>query len=480
MKTLKLLYLFLAVSAAAIYSCSDDNPIENHANTQSSIALRTTLSEYKKANGIFSQSPATELRFEFVFPVTFSYNTGTVVTVTSLDGLLDILSNETSQLYLSGIEFPFQVIQQTATGPVTSTISNEGAFFALLESSGITTYNDALTNTLCFDIVFPISVNTATGTQEITNDAELAAYMDSANPVVGLQIVFPIEVLYEGQIVTVTNIFDFYEMVQNCDACICTADYQPVCVQTANGTLQFSNACFALCSGYTQNDFVSCSTDCSINNLTVEVGDCNNDAANTYELTVNFTYTNPTSTQFEVRNNSNFLIATYNLADLPVTITHYPNSGEAADFIYVNIVGDPSCVAVQQWSVPCSDSCESLCPTDYNPVCVMTATGPQQFTNECFAICAGFTAADFITCGVAPNAFAVNLGTCFTIDYPVQIQHQGSVVTVHVNGQVLQYYQPAVSAVPAFVYPITTSFNGVPLTINSQAEFENAMANICN
>src|SRR5690606_28855990 len=131
------------------------------ADTQSSIALRTTLSEYKKVNGIFGQTATTELRFEFVFPITFSYNTGTVVTVTSLDGLLDILSNETSQLYLDGVDFPFQVVQQTPTGSMNVTISNESEFVALLQSSGLDTYNDDLTNTLCFDIVFPISVMTA-------------------------------------------------------------------------------------------------------------------------------------------------------------------------------------------------------------------------------------------------------------------------------------------------------------------------------
>ena len=34
------------------------------------------------------------LCFEFVFPITFSYNNGTVISAASLDGLLDILNNE--------------------------------------------------------------------------------------------------------------------------------------------------------------------------------------------------------------------------------------------------------------------------------------------------------------------------------------------------------------------------------------------------
>ena len=262
MKTIKLFLFFLAASSV-FYSCTDDEPIDVQGSTTDSIALRTTLSEYKKANGIFSNSATTELCFEFVFPITFSYNTGTVITVTSLEGLLDILSNETSQFHIEGISFPFQVIQQSANGPSELTISNESEFVALLESCGIDTYNDDLENTFCFDIVFPITVVTASGNEVINNSAEFAEHLAAANPIVGLQIVFPIQVLYGGQMVTVTNIFDFYDMVQNCDTCICTTDYQPVCVQTANGTMEFGNACFAICAGFSQNDGADYQTSCN-------------------------------------------------------------------------------------------------------------------------------------------------------------------------------------------------------------------------
>lgn len=44
--------------------------------------------------------------------------------------------------------------------------------------------------------------------------------------------------------------------------CVCTLEYDPVCVIGPNGdVIEFSNKCFAECEGYTEADFVDCSSD---------------------------------------------------------------------------------------------------------------------------------------------------------------------------------------------------------------------------
>jgi hypothetical protein len=470
MKTIRLLFLFVAISAVTLYSCSDSDPIDNNATTQKSIALRTAVNELKKANGLTNRTVVNPFCFEFVYPITLSLSNGTNVTVTSFDGLVSLLIDESANLYVEGIAFPFQVTMQGAV----STIDDEDEFIALLINCGFSTWNDDLDDSYCFDLVFPISVTTPNGTFEINSTAEFTNYLNaSANGQV--QINFPVSALYQGAVLTINNIYEAYDLINNCDDCACTFEYEPVCVNTPNGTLTFGNMCHALCSGYTQNDIVACNpaNQCNITNLTVAVGACTNAG---YALTLNFAYDNAGGTQFEVRNGNNFLVGTYPLSALPVTIESWTLNGQGADYLTVTLLnGTTTCTATQQWATPDCGGPEpcSVCTADFDPVCVQTATGIQQFTNECWATCAGFTQADFIECGVAATNFGTSLGVCFTINYPAQIMNGGEVITVNDNGTTLQYWFPAQAAIPNFVYPVTVSIDGgnTMTVVNNTQEF---------
>lgn len=478
MKTIKSLLLLLVFTSALFYSCSDSDPIENETSAQKSIALRTTVNELKKAHNVSGRSSDDSVFcFNFVYPITFTFNNGTEVTVTSFAGLLDVISNESPQLYLEGVEFPFQVSQE---GQVTA-IATEDEFVQLLLNCGINTINDELETTYCFDIVFPIAIISPDGdTVAINNLQELLGYLNAAGGATEADIVFPISVLYEGQATNIQNIYEFYQMVNNCSGCACTYDYNPVCVQTVNGIVEYGNLCHALCAGFTPNDIVNCNpTNCNIENLTVAVGNCNVDG--TYALTVNFNYNNPVSSQFEVRTQAGILVGTYPLSSLPVTIPNYPNNGQGADFGTVNIAGNTSCSAVQQWAVPvCGEPVPCVCPTEFEPVCVQTTNGIQQYGNICLAMCDGHTQADLITCGVVPDSFAGQLGNCIQISYPVVVLFEGATITVNSDSHLLQYYYPAQTAMPYMVYPITASVGGQTQTFNTQAAFAGQIALSCD
>jgi hypothetical protein len=481
MKTVKLL-LLVVVSALTFYACSDNDPVGAAPSTESSIALRTALNEIKKANGLTSRSAAdvNPLCFEFVYPITLSLSNGTSVTVTSYQGLLELLENESPATYVNGIAFPFQVQFQGAV----QTIADEAGLTQLLISCGVPTWNDNLEITLCFDIVFPIQVVDNMGeTVAIDNQQNFLAYLNSPAGGIEADIVFPISVLFEGQVTTIANIYEFYDLLNECNGCACTFEYDPVCIQTANGTVEYGNMCAALCAGFTQSDIVACNPpgNCNISNLTVAVGACN-PGTTTYALTIDFDYTNPASAQFQVWNNSTALVGTYALADLPVTIAGYSNNGQGADYLTVNMLNEPSCSAVQQWAVPnCGSDCEGNCPDVFDPVCVQTPAGWVQYINECHALCAGHSPADLVDCS-DPGVynFAEALTTCFDMVYPVQIEFQGAIVTAEAEGQVLQYYNPAAAPMPAFVYPVTVIFGNQTLQANSQADFQNLIINNCN
>ena len=478
MKTIKL-FLLLLVALPVFNACSDDNPIKNQATTTPSNALRVMLAEFKKAQGISNRSSDQgTFCFEFVFPMTFSYNDGTVVTVTSFDGLIEILSNETSELYLEGIQFPFDVTQQTLDQTTTLTISSEEEFASLIETCGIDTMEDQMENSLCFDIVYPITIITPNGSVPVDSFETLVNELNALGADGELDIVFPISVLYDGQVIVINNLYEFYDMIENCYSCVCNEIYLPVCVQTAVGIVEYANSCFAICAGYTQSDFIECipPTNCNITNLTVQPGACS--ANGTYDVVINFTVANSAGTQFTVNNSNNEIIGTYNLSNLPITISNYPDFGQDLDFLTVTIVGDATCGATQQFSSPCAIPC--VCTQEYFPVCVMTPTGVYSYSNQCYAFCAGYTASDLIDCSTGPGLFESELGICFFITYPVSVQYLGAVYSVNTNAELLQYASTS-GSVPLFVYPITVTFpNIMATTVNSGTEFSNLADANCN
>lgn len=269
MKKLKILFLFTAISLATLYSCTDNDSVKNEVETQESFSLRTTLNELKKANNISGKSastattPADPFCFEFVYPLNLSYNNGTVVSVSSLDGILDLLVNENATQYIEGIAFPFQVNLATADSPTPLTITNEADFEALLETCGMETYSDYVTTGICYQYAYPLSyINQNGDTIVAQSESELFESFANGNGII--ELAFPLNVVYEGQTVEINNLYELFEMDNNCatNSCDCNENYAPVCVMTTDGSIvQFPNACIAECAGFIlATDFVDCST----------------------------------------------------------------------------------------------------------------------------------------------------------------------------------------------------------------------------
>jgi hypothetical protein len=278
MKKILILSLFTVLSAVFSTSCSDNEAIENEAVTQESTALRIMVNEIKKANTLgkgFGVNGGV-LIFDFVYPITVSFNNGTVVTVSSQEGLMTILNNENSESYISGIVFPFQVIDQNG---VTFTIDDEADFWEFLEDQDVATYDNYVFSPSCLELVYPLSFVT-TNNQVITvanQEALFDLFSDPNQITVIYDFVYPFNVLVNNQTVSVDNIFEFYELSSSCDeniGCICPTVYDPVCVATATGQIQlYPNACTAECDGYTAADFVDCSGN---NNIFANLGTCFN------------------------------------------------------------------------------------------------------------------------------------------------------------------------------------------------------------
>jgi len=330
MKNLKLTLLSILFVACCFTSCTNDEPVIQEQNIEESQSITTTLSQLRTQFDDLGNVMPTEntsgnivfdFCFDFVYPINLSYNSGTSVTVNSLDDLVDVMINSTNNLFIDGIEFPFdvEVYNEDQDAIVIATISSEQEFISLIadcdfennfdcacteeynpvcveiiapdgeafiitypnacyaECDGFTEadysndceedYNWSGGNE-CFTYNFPLTIITdnnetiTVDSQEGLNNALYNAYY--------FDFVYAFNVtLDDGTVLTIGNEEEFIDLLVGCfgnddndDDCDCDEEFVPVCVQVIEDGVTlvytFTNACYAECEGYTPNDFVDC------------------------------------------------------------------------------------------------------------------------------------------------------------------------------------------------------------------------------
>jgi len=154
MKNFKINLLSLAM-VAVFFSCSqNDNgtldPYEEPTESVKSITANTVIEGVKthvKSDGSFNNptNPESSIEFDFgfdfVYPITLSYNNGTEVVVNDITELAKVASSITTSNYIDGIAFPFTVKRNDGTE---ETVSSEADFEDTINSHD--TDNDGIPN----------------------------------------------------------------------------------------------------------------------------------------------------------------------------------------------------------------------------------------------------------------------------------------------------------------------------------------------
>jgi hypothetical protein len=153
MKTLKQTFFILFLAVLTFTSCENEGTIlddQQQDPTEESEAVVEALAKmsnmYDDSGNLETNSNSTgnivfDFCFDFVYPITLSYNTGATVAVNDLDELVTIIINSTDQLFVNGIAFPFNVETYNAsTGSINIvTINDEVEFTNLLANCDFTT-----------------------------------------------------------------------------------------------------------------------------------------------------------------------------------------------------------------------------------------------------------------------------------------------------------------------------------------------------
>ncbi|WP_033956344.1 hypothetical protein [Psychroserpens jangbogonensis] len=331
MKNFKLFLFSFVLIAGFLTSCSNNESVVDEQNIDETEAITQSLNRLAEQFNdegyvIASENPSGNIVFDFcfdfVYPLNLSYNNGTTVSIASLDDLITILINSTDDLYISGVEFPFdvEVYNDDSDAIEIVTINNEDEFFDLLEDcdfdsidecdcedevdpvcvevqdptgeSFIITYpNECLAfcdgfteadfaenceddyncpgGNECFEFVYPITILTDDNQTITINSQE---ELDSAlYNVYYFDFVYPFEVTTEeGDVEFIEDFEDFEDLLEDCfydgndDDCECEdEEFDPVCVEVENpnGVIEiftFPNECIAECEGFDSEDFIDC------------------------------------------------------------------------------------------------------------------------------------------------------------------------------------------------------------------------------
>ncbi|MAB30288.1 MAG: hypothetical protein CMP78_01650 [Formosa sp.] len=168
MKKFKLLIFSILMVLTVLMSCTNEEVvIDNQQNTEESESIVTTLNRLnnqfdENGNVDEAENPAGNIVFDFcfnfVYPIDLSFNTGTTVTVNSLDELIDIYSASTENLFIDGIAFPFQVetYNENSNALEIETINSEDEFLSLLEDCG---FEDVVEDCICTQEYDPVCID---------------------------------------------------------------------------------------------------------------------------------------------------------------------------------------------------------------------------------------------------------------------------------------------------------------------------------
>ena len=443
MKPIKLTLIVLILTIFTFTSCKDES-INTSNNTTESIAAKnalSTLQSHFNPDGSLSrdgENPTNNIIFDFcfdfVYPITLSYNTGTEVTVQDFDGLVNVLISMTDALYINGIAFPFQVevFNADTNSFEVITIQNEDSFIELLESCSIDD-NGQQEDCVCTEEYAPVCVEVSdisgeSFTIEFPNMcfAECEGFTqadvvdcDYSNPCNEdyfddcFDIVFPVTVILpNGDTVQINDEDDLEDIIYtnyyfNFDFPI-TVEIE-VNGQEVTQIIHNEDEFVALlmqCDGVEDDD-------CEIENLHVVVEDCFSETA--YNISLNFETGSSSPQEFMVYFADGNVVGPYSTNDLPITLEVDVNSGNEDSLIVT--VGNGNCQEDVHWDIPnCSNS------TD----------------------------------------------TCWEFVYPIEVEINGQVVEINSDAEFDAQYNPATSSLG---YPFHVEINGETVQVNTPNDF---------
>lgn len=212
----------LVVVLMLAFSCVSDDSFfpEENGEITSTIALVTALNEFGTDAAEISEE---NLCFSFVYPIVLGYNNDSSIRISDFQGLVNVLTGQSGNFNVNGIQFPFQI---TFNGTnTTTTVQNEAAFLGILRECQIDTFRDVFNSLFrqCFKFDYPVTlINSNNIEVEIEDEQSLLRFIDEEGTSYQPNFKFPISVFVAPGFTTsvqLSTYFDFYQVANACVGC---------------------------------------------------------------------------------------------------------------------------------------------------------------------------------------------------------------------------------------------------------------------
>ncbi len=220
-----------AASETVMSTVSEANPATSEETAhipdiqvKTSAAMRATF-EVLKSGMISGQANTTRssqdnvLCYQFVYPITLAYSDYTKINVTDYEQLIELLLNETTGKYLTGIGFPFSVtIKADGSQKV---ITDEEDFKALNAACGYDVIDytyvvNAVSS--CFEVSYPLDLNINDAVKTFESQQAAQQYFRnnwSSSTTVSISYPFRVVMTASGEKVSIANDFEMINLIKN-------------------------------------------------------------------------------------------------------------------------------------------------------------------------------------------------------------------------------------------------------------------------
>ena len=194
---------------------------------QESAAMRATFEELKgglptgrSSEAKTSVKPEEDvLCFQFVYPIVLKYSDESQITVTDYDQLLEIILNERSEKYVTGIGFPFEVTMKEDDS--LRKITDEDAFSVLIEDCGYDEIDYTyVVNSVssCFEINYPLDLVINDMVKTFKSQQQAHDYFRnnwSSSNTVSISYPFRATMTESGERISIANDFEMINLIKN-------------------------------------------------------------------------------------------------------------------------------------------------------------------------------------------------------------------------------------------------------------------------
>ncbi|MGB5943103.1 MAG: hypothetical protein WBG71_09495 [Leeuwenhoekiella sp.] len=216
----RMILAFLTLFTIMSCNISEDQETIDSTNVETTLykstSLRATFKEIVRQNKGTNKNKEKELCFNFEYPIELGYNDNSTQQVADFKVLLNLLLDETTELHVTSIGFPFNVLMNDNT---VQTIDDEGEFETLIDACGydlVTVAEVYAVFDTCFTVNYPLTLVVGGETEIFNSEEGLESYFAGfSNYFKDVKFSYPVSINYlsDGSTDAIENDFELVHLI---------------------------------------------------------------------------------------------------------------------------------------------------------------------------------------------------------------------------------------------------------------------------